>query len=149
MSAQRQNTRLRRLLAGLGITLAIALIAGLLALASREQAQAQGVTATAQRLAATALSEDYLVERMLTAVEAVRTEESPQTVGALLSVLDGSSAALKRWGARFRLLDLDAAAGGQLAYAPVASEDVISVDLVTGETRTIWSEPDATTCGRG
>ena len=98
-TAQRQNTRLRRLLAGLGITLAVALVAGpARGRVAGARPQAQRRTATAQRLAATALSEDYLAERMLTAVEAVRTEESPQTVGALLSVLDGSSAALQRWG---------------------------------------------------
>lgn len=141
--AQRQNRRLRGLLAGLAVVLAIALVAGVLAVSSREQAQAQEVTATAQRLAATALSEDYLVDRMLTAVEAVRTEESAQTVGALLSVLDHSSAALHRFGARYRLLELDAAPGGNLGYACESSEDVISVDLTTGEVRVLWSEPDA------
>jgi DNA-binding SARP family transcriptional activator/WD40 repeat protein len=142
-SAQQQNSRLRRLLAGLGITLTVALLAGALAVASRQEAQARGVTATAQRLAATALSEDYLAERLLTAVEAVRTEESAQTVGALLSVLDQSSAALHRFGARYRLLELDTAPGGNLGYSAESSEDVISVNLTTGETRVLWSEPAA------
>jgi WD40 repeat protein len=63
-------------------------------------------------------------------------------VGALLSVLDHSSAALHRWGARYRLLELDAAPGSNLAYACEASEDVVGVDLTTGEVRVLFSEPD-------
>ena len=141
--AQQQNRRLRGLLAGLAVVVVVAVVAGLLAAASRGDAQAQGVTADAQRLAATAMTADYLAERMLTAVEAVRTEESPQTVGALLSVLDRSSAALYRFEARYRLLGLDAAPGGSLGYAVESSEDVVSVDLTTGATRVLRSEPNA------
>lgn len=142
-SARRQNRRLRALLAGLAAVLVVAVVAGGLAVASRDAARARGTTATAQRLAATALTADFLAGRMLTAVEAVRTEESPQTLGALLSVLDGSSAALARIDTRFSVVDFDAAPGGTFGYAVARSEDVISVDLTTGEASVIWTYADS------
>jgi DNA-binding SARP family transcriptional activator/WD40 repeat protein len=142
-AAQRQNRRLRRLLAGLGITLALAILAGSLAVASRNEAAAQRETATAQRLAATASSEDYLAERMLTAVEAVRTEESPQTVGALLSVLAANPAIVDRIDTPNRLLGAAAAPGSNQAVAIANLEDVHLFDMVTGEDRVLWSRADA------
>lgn len=141
--ASRQNTRLRRLLAGLGITLAVALLAGALAVRSGNEAAAQRETATAQRLAATAISEDYLAPRMLTAVAGVRTEESPQTVGALLSVLAANPAIIDRIDTPNRLLGAAAAPGSAQAVAIANLEAVHLFDTVTGESRVAWSEPDA------
>ena len=141
--ASRQNTRLRRLLAGLGITLAVALLAGALAVRSGTEAAAQRETATAQRLAATAISEDYLAQRMLTAVAGVRTEESPQTVGALLSVLAANPAIVDRIDTPNRLLGAAAAPGSDQAVAIANLEAVHVFDTVTGESRVAWSEPDA------
>lgn len=94
-SAVRQNRRLRGLLAGVVALLVLALVAGLLALRAREQAQAatgraqaSALAADAKRLAAQALNEDFLDTALLEAVEAVRLEDSPETHGALLSLLD-------------------------------------------------------------
>ena len=142
-TAQRQNRRLRVLLAGLAGALVVALVAGGMAAESRNAARDRGTTATAQRLAATALTSDFLVDRMLTAVEAVRTEESPQTIGALLSVLDGSSAALARIESRFGLVDFDAAPGSRIGYAVAGSEDLVAVDMASGESSALWTEAGA------
>jgi WD40 repeat protein len=141
--ASRQNTRLRRLLGGLGITLAVALLAGALAVRSGSEAAAQRETATAQRLAATAISEDYLAQRMLTAVAGVRTEESPQTVGALLSVLAANPAIIDRIDTPNRLLGAAAAPGSDRAVAIANLESVHVFDTTTGESQVAWSEPDA------
>ena len=141
--ASRQNTRLRRLLAGLGITLAVALLAGAVAVRSGNEAAAQRETATAQRLAATAISEDYLAQRMLTAVAGVRTEESPQTVGALLSVLAANPAIVDRIDTPNRLLGAAAAPGADQAVAIANLEAVHVFDTTTGASRVAWSEPDA------
>ncbi len=141
--AQKQNTRLRRVLAGLGITLAMALVAGGLAILSRNEADAQRTHATAQRLAATAISEDYLADRMLTAVEAVRTQASPQTVGALLSVLDANPAIVDRIDTPNRLLGAASAPGSSTAVAVANIEDVHLFDMTTGEDRVVFRQPDA------
>lgn len=141
-TAQRQNSRLRRMLAGLGVTLAVALIAGGLAVAARSQARDREVTATAQRLAADALTRDDLARRVLTAVEAVRTEESPQTVGSLLSVLAASGPAIDRIDTRNRLMGMDAATDGRYAVATSAFEDLHRIDMTTGQDDVIWSAVD-------
>ena len=93
-TAVRQNRRLRGLLIGVAALLVLALVAGLLAARSREQAAAasaeareSAVAADAKRLAAQALNEDFLDTALLEAVEAVRVEQSPETYGALLSLL--------------------------------------------------------------
>jgi DNA-binding SARP family transcriptional activator/WD40 repeat protein len=139
--ARRQNRRLRLLLVGVVAALVAALVAGLLATVARREAEDQRRTATAQRLAATALTRDYLADRLLTAVEAVRVEESPQTVGALLSTLDTSRQVLARRGMPYRLLGMDAAPGGRTAYAVSSAETIVAVDLESGTTRELWSEP--------
>jgi DNA-binding SARP family transcriptional activator/WD40 repeat protein len=142
-SAQRQNTRLRRLLAGVGVTLAVALLAGAVAVVSRNEATAQRQTATAQRLAADALTRDDLARRVLTAVEAVRTEESPQTVGSLLSVLAAGGPAVDRIDTRNRLMGLDAATDSRYAVATSAFEDLHRIDMATGQDDVIWTAADA------
>jgi DNA-binding SARP family transcriptional activator/WD40 repeat protein len=141
--ARRQNQRLRVLLGAVATTLAVAVVAGALAVRSGEEARARSVTATAQRLAATALTETNLAQQMLTAVESVRTEESPQTRGALLSVLESSSAVLARIGAGTQVVDMDVAPGSTTAYVATESEDVLAVDMVSGARRVLWSKPNA------
>ena len=141
--AQRQNTRLRRVLAGLGFSLVVALVAGALAVRSGNEAAAQRQTATAQGLAAAAPTRAYLADRMLTAVEGVRTEESPQTVGSLLSVLDASGAVIDRIDTQSRLLGIDAAPGSRLAVATSNLEDLHRLDMQTGESQIIWSREEA------
>jgi WD40 repeat protein len=86
-AASAQNSRLRRLLGALVLVLVLALVAGGLALRSRDQADTARAAAEAKRLAATAVTEDYLDLALLSAVEAVRSERSPETYGALLTLL--------------------------------------------------------------
>lgn len=94
MTAVRQNRRLRRLLLGLVVLLAVALVAGVLAWRAQQAAEASSarardasVAADAKRLAAQALNEDFLDTALLEAVEAVKIEQSPETYGALVSLL--------------------------------------------------------------
>jgi WD40 repeat protein len=81
--------------------------------------------------------------RLLTAVEAVRTQESPQTVGALLSVLQRSGPAIFHRETAAGLTALDAAPGSSTAYATADAEHVWAIDLPTGAMRVLWTDPDA------
>ena len=83
----RQNRRLRRLLGGIAGLLVLALVAGTLAWRSRQEARAASVSADAQRLAATALTIEQPDLALLAAVEGTRLEQSPETYGALLTLL--------------------------------------------------------------
>jgi DNA-binding SARP family transcriptional activator/WD40 repeat protein len=142
-TAQKQNTRLRRILTGLGVTLALALLAGTLAVVSRNEAAAQRNTATAQRLAAAAPTRPYLADRMLTAVEAVRTEASPATVGSLLSVVTGAGPVVDRFDSDIALMGMDAATAGRYALATAAFEDLHRIDMATGAHEVLWSADKA------
>ena len=82
-----QNRRLRRLLGGLAVLLVLAVLAGLIAWRAQQEATAARASADAKRIAATSLTEDYLDLALLSAVEAVRSERSPETTGALLTLL--------------------------------------------------------------
>ena len=93
----RQNRRLRWLLVGTGVFLAVALVAGMLAMRARGEAEesatraeASAVSADARRLAANALNEDQPALALLQAVEATQREQSPETYGALLTLLTRS-----------------------------------------------------------
>jgi WD40 repeat protein len=131
------------MLAGVGVTLAVALLAGTLAVVSRNEATAQRQTATAQRLAAAAQTKPYLADRMLTAVEAVRTEESPETLGSLLSVVAGAGPVVERFDSDVALMGLDAAPDGRYALATAAFEDLHRLDMVTGQHEVLWSADKA------
>jgi hypothetical protein len=100
----RQNRRLRHLLVGLAVLLALALVAGALTLRARSQAQASArqaersaLTADAKALAADALNQDYLDVGLLEAVEATRLEPSPETYGALLTLLTQTPDVIRRY----------------------------------------------------
>ena len=93
----RQNRRLRGLLVGTAVLLVVALVAGLLALRARgaaedsaNRAEASAISADARRLAANALNEDRPSLALLQAVEATQREQSPETYGALLTLLTRS-----------------------------------------------------------
>ena len=138
-----RTPRLRRLLGGLGITLAVALVAGALAVRSGNEATAQRETATAQRLAATAISEDYLAQRMLTAVRRCGPR-SPRRRSARCCpcsrpTLRSSTGSTPRTGCSAQT----AAPGSDQAVAIANLEAVHVFDTVTGESRVAWSEPDA------
>lgn len=92
VTTRRQNTRLRRLLAGVAGLLVVALVTGALAVWSRQEAAvardaaaANARSAEAKQLAAQAVNEEYHDLALLQAVEAVRSERSPETLGALLT----------------------------------------------------------------
>jgi WD40 repeat protein len=92
---QRQaNRRLRALLAGLAALLALAIVAGVVALNQRGEAREAALAADAQRLGAEALNETRLDRALLLARTAVELEDSPATRSSLLSVLLRNPASL-------------------------------------------------------
>ena len=81
-----QNRRLRRLLAGLALLLVVALLAGGLAWRAQREAPTPARPRT-RNGSRPPMNEDYLDLALLSAVEAVRAERSPETTGALLTLL--------------------------------------------------------------
>ncbi len=91
---RRANRRLRAVLAGLAALLALALVAGIVALNQRGEARDAARVADAQRLGAEALRQERLDEALLLTRAAVELDESPATLGSLLSVLLRTPAAI-------------------------------------------------------
>ena len=91
---RRANRRLRLLLAGVGALLALAVVAGVVAVSQRGQAREASVTADAQRLGAEALNRERLDQALLMARAGVALDDSATTRGNLLSVLMREPAAL-------------------------------------------------------
>src|SRR6185312_16926047 len=90
---QRQaNRRLRALLASLAVLLAAAVVAGAVAISQRGDARNAALAADAQRLGAQALTDDRLDHALLLARVGVALDETPATLGNLLSVLQRSPA---------------------------------------------------------
>ena len=83
----RQNRRLRVLVGGIGVVLVAAIVAGASAWQSQRAAEAASVSAEAKRLAASALNIEYPDVALLAAVESTKLEQSPETYGALLTLL--------------------------------------------------------------
>ncbi len=118
-AAARQNSRLRALLAGLAALLVVALVAGYLATRSRaeaEEARAEAeearVDADAKRLAAAALNEDSPDRALLQALEAVRMERSPETYGALVTLLAREPQVVTRYRTAERFLEMGVTVDG-------------------------------------
>jgi WD40 repeat protein/DNA-binding SARP family transcriptional activator len=84
---RRANRRLRVQLAGLGAVLALAVVAGVIAVSQRGQARRAAVTADAQRLGAEGVNRERLDQALLLARAGVALEDSTTTRGNLLSVL--------------------------------------------------------------
>jgi WD40 repeat protein/DNA-binding SARP family transcriptional activator len=91
---RRANRRLRLLLAGVGTLLALALLAGVVAVSQRDQAREATVTADAQRLGADALNRERLDQALLLARAGVALDDTTTTRGNLLSVLMRDPSAL-------------------------------------------------------
>ena len=96
-----QNRRLRGLLSGVGVLLAFAVVAGIVALVNQQSASHQARRATiaarvalARQLGAQAVNEPRLDRAMLLAREAVNLDRSPQTEGTLLATLQRSPAVI-------------------------------------------------------
>ena len=86
-TTRKRNRRLLVLLVGTGVALAVAVVAGLLALNERNTARSIALTADAQRLGAEALTEDRLDRALLLARTGVALEETPRTRSNLLAAL--------------------------------------------------------------
>ena len=91
---RRTNRRLRTLLAGVGVLLAAAVVAGVIAISERQGARDAATAETAQRLGAQALTEDRLDRALLLANTGVALDDSLATRSNLLSTLLRSPAAL-------------------------------------------------------
>ena len=91
---RRTNRRLRSLLAGVGVLLALAVVAGVIALSERQGASNAATAETAQRLGAQALTEDRLDRALMLANTGVALDDSLATRSSLLSTLLRSPAAL-------------------------------------------------------
>ncbi len=90
----RANRRLRVLLAGVGLLLVAAVIAGVLALRQGDRARDSARTADAQRLGAEALVDDRLDRSLLLAQAGRELDDSAATRGYLLSALVRRPAAI-------------------------------------------------------
>jgi WD40 repeat protein/class 3 adenylate cyclase len=84
---RRQNRRLKGLLAGAVGLLLLAVIAGVLALVSRSNAQHEAQVALGRQLGAEAVSAPRIDLAMLLARESLNLDDSPQTKGTLLATL--------------------------------------------------------------
>ncbi len=84
---RRTNRRLRTLLAGVGLLLAAAIVAGVIALSERQGARSAATVADAERLGAQALSEERLDQALRLATAGVALDDSVATRSSLLSTL--------------------------------------------------------------
>jgi DNA-binding SARP family transcriptional activator/WD40 repeat protein len=91
---QRENRRLKTLLAVVGVLLALAVVAGVVAFLQRRSADHQARIALARGIGSEAVIEPRLDRAMLLAREAVHLNRSAATEGTLLSTLLRSPAAI-------------------------------------------------------
>jgi WD40 repeat protein/DNA-binding SARP family transcriptional activator len=91
---RRTNRRLRALLAGVGVLLAAAVVAGVIALSQRQEANSAATVADARRLAAQAVTEDRRDRALQLAGAGVALDDSPATRSGLLSTLVRGPSAL-------------------------------------------------------
>ncbi|WP_404383553.1 winged helix-turn-helix domain-containing protein [Knoellia locipacati] len=141
-STARQNRRLRWLLAGIAAVLVAALVAGLLAWRSRQEASANAVSADARRLAATALNMDYPDTALLTAIEATKLEQSPETYGGLLTLLARQPSVVHRVRTTNRFLRNAVSPDGNTVYVSENHGRLWAIDATTGETRWQVNTPE-------
>ena len=91
---RRTNRRLRTLLAGVGVLLAAAAVAGVIAISERQGARSAATVADAERLGAQALAEERLDQALRLASAGVALDDSVATRSSLLSTLLRSPAAI-------------------------------------------------------
>lgn len=120
----RSQRRLRRVVAGLAATLVLAAAAVIVAVASRsaandaaDRARRATVAADARRLAALSLTTPDLATSALLAAASYQLEDSGDSRGALLSVLEHGQSALWRVGTKRGVSALVAANDGSRLYA--------------------------------
>ena len=92
---RRAVRRLRTLLAGVGVLLAAAIVAGVIAISERQGARDAGTVADARRLSAQALSDERLDQALRLATAGVALDDSVATRFSLLSTLFRSPEAIR------------------------------------------------------
>ncbi len=91
----RANRRLRGMLAGTAVLLALAAATGVLALVQRNHARAQALTSDAERVGAQALSDDNVDHSLLLAVTGVKLQNRFETRSDLFADLQRNPALLR------------------------------------------------------
>ena len=111
---RRSNRRLRGLLVGVAVFLALALVAGGIALIQRGKAETAATEATAQRLGAQAVGEDELDLSLLLARQGYEIDDSEDTRSTLLaSILKAPGAISVLSGTGDRVLTIQGSADGR------------------------------------
>ncbi len=149
-SEQRRIRRLRRLVAGVGVALVLALVAGGIAIRQSRQAADQADAAEVAALTSSAVSvgADDPELGLLLALEARRRIQSPETDKAVLQGLANASIASRV----ARRPSLRSDCGGTL-FGPLGNElatidgRLIARDLLTGESTDLGAAPDPCAVG--
>ena len=143
----RQNRRLKSLLVGTAVLLALALVTGIVAVAARgrardaaRQAADAAVAADARRLAASALSVEDPDLALLAAVESTRLEKSPETYGAVLTLLARQPDVVTRFHSGDWLLQNAASPDGKVVYVSERGPVLRALDAETGDQ--LWARDD-------
>ncbi len=143
----RQNRRLRFLLIGVIVLLALSLAAGAIAFGARNRAdesarsaRSAAVAADAKRLAASALSIEYPDLALLAAVEATSLEQGPETYGALLTLLSRQPDVITRYRIADRFLRNAATPDGSVVVLSDNVGVLRGLDGATGEL--LWTRDD-------
>ena len=129
---RRTNRRLRGLLTGAVILLAVTLLAGVVSLVQRNHARAQARTSDAQRIGAQALTEQHVDRSLLLAVAAVELQNRVETRSDLLAVLQ-KNPALVRFSRPFGdlLTGVQVSPDGSLLAVADSAGEVRFIDLAT------------------
>ncbi len=146
---RRQNRRLRALLAGTAVLLALALIAGGLALVARSNANHSATIALANSLGAHAVADPNLDRAMLLGVEAVKLDPSERTQGDLLTALLRAPAAIRTYHASgLRVAGLALSPDGRTLAVEDNFPSIFFLDTATGRRiRTVSSPPGESPLG--
>jgi len=131
---RRQNRRLRALLAGVAVLLALALTASGLALSARANANHSATVALADSLGAQAVADPDLNRAMLLGVEGVRLDPSQRTMGDLLTALLRAPTAIRTYyGAGLRAISVALSPDGRTLALEDNYPNIYLADTATGE----------------
>jgi len=130
---RRQNRRLRGLLAGVGVLLVLALIAGSLTLIARASANRSANVALADSLGAQAIADAHVDQAMLLGVEGVQLDPSERTQGDLLTALLRAPAATRTYyGDGLRAAGLALSPDGRTLALEDNNPSLFLMDTATG-----------------